>query len=130
MKKQDEGELYRKKPKEIQCWDWDVIYGKNIYCYIKNNNKLVKYIFNKMRRHMRRTAKHNLKLITNTAMEDYREEVLDRLNYMLEELESDHWIDEVNELVKELNEAKNIETISRIDYNSTEIERQAGLDLY
>ena len=37
--------------------DYDLLYAKNLYCYLQNNNKKVRYIKNRMIRRMRRQGK-------------------------------------------------------------------------
>lgn len=41
----------------LEC---DVVYGKGIYCYLCNNNKIVKYTKRKMNKRMRRELKKEL----------------------------------------------------------------------
>ncbi len=48
--------------------EYDVIYGKGIYCYLHNNPSIVKFVKRKMNKRFRRKAKDSLKnlLLSNT----------------------------------------------------------------
>lgn len=39
----------------------DVVYGKRLYCYLVNNNKIVKYAKRQMNKRMRRKNKKEIK---------------------------------------------------------------------
>lgn len=43
--------------------EYDLLYAKGFYCYLRNNNKLVRYIHKKMNRRRRREDKHELNKI-------------------------------------------------------------------
>lgn len=49
-----------RKQKLIDGDEQDVVYARGLYCYLRNNNKLVKFIKRKMNKRMRRELKKEL----------------------------------------------------------------------
>jgi hypothetical protein len=48
------------KQKLIKGIEYDVIYAKRLYCYLKNNNKLVRYVKKQMRKRRRVEGKNEV----------------------------------------------------------------------
>lgn len=51
-----------RKPYPINGLEQDVTYSKNIYCYLSNNNKLIKWVKRKMNKRFRKSWKQQLEL--------------------------------------------------------------------
>ena len=47
-----------RKQKLIDGLEYDVIYAKKKYCYLFNNNKIVRYAHRRMNKRFRREMKH------------------------------------------------------------------------
>ena len=48
------------KRKLKDAFEYDLIYGKHVYCYLHNNNKLVKWIKRKMNKRYRKEGRKEI----------------------------------------------------------------------